>query len=324
MADWGTPRSSGPRDWALVERFLLEDLEERRRARRWRWARRVLFIALFAFLAWKLGSSATVSPGAFGPHTAVIQVDGQIAADLPANADSLIDALGTAFKTAEAKAVVLRINSPGGSPVQADEVYREIRRLRAKHPDKPLYAVIGDMGASGAYYIAAAADRIYVNPSSLVGSIGVIMPGFGVPELLRKLGVEDRTLTAGEHKNLLSPTRAVDPVEREHVQGVLDAVHRQFIAAVKQGRGERLRVNQDTFSGYFWSGEQAIALGLADEVGSLQSVARDVVKQETLVDYTLLPSPVDAVLRRLSAETARGLGAGLRQALGLEQTATLR
>lgn len=315
MAEWGvSPRTgSGPRDWALVERFLLEDLKDRQRARRWRWLRRLLIVAVLAVLALRLCSGAAVDASAFGPHVAVIQVSGEIAADAPANADSIIDSLGVAFDTVEAKAVVLRIDSPGGSPVQADEVYREIRRLRAKHADKPVYAVIGDMGTSGAYYMAAAADRIYVNPSSLVGSIGVIMPGFGVPDLMRRLGVEDRTLTAGEHKNLLSPTRAVDPAEREHVQAALDAVHRQFIAAVKGGRGKRLSDNPELFSGYFWSGEQAIALGLADGVGSLHSVAREVIKQETLVDYTQMPNPFDRVLRRLGTEVALGL----RQGLGL-------
>ena len=179
----------------------------------------------------------------------------------------------------------------------------------------PVYAVIGDTGASGAYYIAVAADRIFVNPSSLVGSIGVIMPGFGVPNLMQKLGVEDRTLTAGEHKNLLSPSRAVDPVEREHVQGVLDAVHRHFIAAVKAGRGTRLSENPELFSGYFWSGDQAIALGLADAVGSVASVARDVVKQDTLVDYTQVPNPLDSVLRRLGSSLGKSLGTAFQKSL---------
>lgn len=313
MSEWGASRSTGPRDWALVERFLLEDLDERRRIRRWRWIRRALLILLLAAFLLRFCADSAVETASFGPHTALITLDGEIAADAGANADNLIDALESAFESQEVVGVILGINSPGGSPVQADQVYREIRRLRALHPKIPLYAVIGDMGASGAYYIAAAADRIYVNPSSLVGSIGVIMPGFGVPELMRKFGVEDRTLTAGAHKNLLSPTRLVDPVEREHVQGVLDAVHRQFIQAVKEGRGKRLKNDPDLFSGYFWSGDQAIALGLADGVGSVRTVARDVFKQENLVDYTQEPNPVDSVLRRLGAE----LGLGLKQGVGL-------
>ncbi|WP_022956359.1 signal peptide peptidase SppA [Perlucidibaca piscinae] len=313
MSEWGGASRSGPKDWSLVERFLLEDLNDRRRVRRWRWVRRLLVIAVIGFVIFQAGRDVSVDPSAFGPHVAVIQVDGVIAADMPANADSLIDSLTTAFESAEAKAVVLRINSPGGSPVQSDEIYREMRRLRALHKDKPLYAVIGDTGASGAYYMAAAADRIYVNPASLVGSIGVIMPGFGVGNLLDKLGVEDRTLTAGQHKALLSPTRPIDPKEQAHVQAVLDTVHRQFIKAVRDGRGKRLGNHPDLFSGFFWSGEQAIALGLADGVGSLHSVARDVVKQEKLVDYTQVPNPFDRVLRQLGTEVALGL----RQGLGL-------
>lgn len=317
MSDWGASRGTGPKDWALVERFLLEDLNERRRARRWRWIRRFLLILLVAGFLLRVCGDAAVETASFGPHAAMISLDGEIAADQAANADDLIDALESAFESQEVVGVILSINSPGGSPVQADQVYREIRRLRALHPKIPLHAVIGDMGASGAYYIAAAADRIHVNPSSLVGSIGVIMPSYGVPELMRKFGIEDRTLTAGAHKNLLSPTRMVDPVEREHVQGVLDAVHRQFIQAVKEGRGKRLKNDPDLFSGYFWSGEQAIALGLADAVGSVRTVARDVLKQENLVDYTQMPNPVDSVLRRLGSE----LGLGLRQGLGLAMPA---
>lgn len=320
MTEWGNGR--GPRDWALVERFLFEDLKDRQRANRWQWVRRAFFIALVVFFAYRVLASS-VTPESFGAHTAVITIDGAISSDMPANADSLIEALDGAFSANESKAVILRINSPGGSPVQADEVYREIRRQRLIHPDKPLYAVITDMGASGAYYIAAAADKIYVNPSSLVGSIGVIMPGFGVPELLQKLGVEDRTMTAGVHKNLLSPSKPVNPVEQAHVQGVLDAVHRQFISAVKAGRGERLKVNEDTFSGYFWSGDQAIALGLADDVGSLQSVARDVVKAKTLVDYTLMPNTVDSVLRRLGAVVGYEFASSLHKTLGLEANQVL-
>ena len=235
MSDWTSSRSSGPRDWALIEEFLKADLDDRRRARRWRWFRRLLLLIILAALAVGFLKEESASAGAFGPHTAVVAINGEIAADSPANAQGIIDALTLAFESTDAKAVVLSIDSPGGSPVQADEVYREVRRLRKLHPAVPVYAVIGDTGASGAYYIAVAADRIFVNPSSLVGSIGVIMPGFGVPNLIQKLGVEDRTLTAGEHKNLLSPTRPVDPVEREHVQSVLDAVHRHFIAAVKAG-----------------------------------------------------------------------------------------
>ena len=310
MSEWGGGR--GPRDWALVERFLLADLDERRRARRWRRVRWLILLVLFGLFIWSLCRDEKAS-NSFGPHTAMVTLTGEIADGEPANADSLIDSLDSAFENSDSKAVILAINSPGGSPVQADLVNREIWRLRAKYPKKPIYAVISDMGASGAYYVAVAANRIYVNPSSLVGSIGVIMPGYGVPGLMQKLGVEDRTLTAGAHKNLLSPTRPVNPEEREHVQGVLDAVHRQFIAAVKAGRGSRLKNDPDMFSGYFWSGDQAIALGLADDVGSVDSVARDVVREDNLVDYTETPSSLDVMLRKMGAE----LGDGVRNGIGL-------
>lgn len=320
MSEWGAPRGgNGPRDWSVIERFLHDELDARRRARRWAWVRRTLWLLILAGLVFRFAGREAVESASFGPHTAVISIQGEIAADQPANAASLVEALQAAFDSKEVAGILLDINSPGGSPVQADQVYRELRRLRALHPKVPVHAVIGDMGASGAYYIAVAADRIYVNPSSLVGSIGVIMPGFGVPALLQKLGVEERTLTAGAHKNLLSPARAVDPVEREHVQGVLDAVHRQFIQAVKTGRGKRLGQDPDLFSGYFWSGDQAIGLGLADAVGSVQSVARDVLKQDNLVDYTLMPNPLDSVLRRLGSE----LGLGLRNGLGLSAPAAV-
>lgn len=311
MSDWGAPRGKGsdPRDESLIQRYLLDELAARRRMRRWRWVRGSLWLLLLAAVVFHFGGQSAVETASFGPHTAVVSIHGEIAHDQPANADSLVEALQTAFDSQEVVGVLLNINSPGGSPVQADQVYREIRRLRSEHPDIPLHAVIGDMGASGAYYIAAAADRIFVNPSSLVGSIGVIMPGFGVPALLQKLGVEDRTLTAGAHKNVLSPARAVNPDERAHVQSVLDSVHRQFIQAVKTGRGKRLGNDPDLFSGYFWSGEQAIGLGLADAVGSLQSVSRDLFKQDNLVDYTLMPSPIDSIFRRLGME----FGSSLRQ-----------
>lgn len=318
MSEWGANRSSGPRDWTVIERFLLTELESRRRAGRWRFLRRAAFLLILVLVVGNLVLGPAIGSSAMKPHVAVIEVDGVIATGLPANADSLIQGLEAAFETEAAKAVVLRINSPGGSPVQSDQVFRELQRLRAAHPDKPVHAVIGDVGASGAYYIAVGADRIFVNPASIVGSIGVIMPNYGVPDLLRKLGVEDRTLTAGENKNLLSPTAPVDPAQREHVQTLLDAVHRQFIAAVKTGRGERLLARPDIFSGLFWDGEEAIRLGLADEVGSLQSVARDVLKLETLVDYTVRPDPFAQFFRGMGVAVMTGLRQGWTQASGGE------
>lgn len=303
--------SEGPNNWALVEQYLLADLEARRRASRWQLIRRVVFVVVFALIAVRLMTLGSLTPTALAPHVAVVHVDGPIAQELPTNAQSLTDALRAAFETTEAKGVILRINSPGGSPVQSDLVYREIRRLRAQYPDKPVHAVIEDIGASGAYYIAVAADKIYVNPASIVGSIGVIMPSFGVPDLLKRLGVEDRTLTAGDNKNILSPTAPIDPAQQAHVQSLLDAVHGAFIAAVKAGRGDRLQEDPTIFSGLFWDGGRAVTLGLADEVGSLDSVAREVFKLEEIIDYTYYPDPFDTVLRGLGVQ----FGAGVAEAL---------
>lgn len=313
MSDWGSNKPSGPKDWSVVERFLLTELEDRRRNNRWRFFRRVVMLLIVAMVVANVLFGKVMSSNALMPHIAVINVDGLIAAGMPANADSINDALSLAFEAKEAKAVVLQINSPGGSPVQSDLIFRELQRLRAATPDKPVYAVIGDVGASGAYYIAVGTDKIFVNPASLVGSIGVIMPNYGVPDLIKKLGIEDRTLTAGENKNLLSPTAPVNAAEREHVQSILDAVHRQFIQAVKTGRGERLVDHPKVFSGYFWDGEEAIRLGLADGVGSLRSLARDEIKLDELIDYTIAPDPFEQFFRGLGVS----LSSGLRQGLGL-------
>jgi len=313
MSDWGSNKPSGPKDWSVVERFLLTELEDRRRANRWRFFRRAVMLLIVAMVVANVLFGKVMSSNALMPHIAVINVDGLIAAGMPANADSINDALSSAFEAKEAKAVVLQINSPGGSPVQSDLIFRELQRLRAAIPDKPVYAVIGDVGASGAYYIAVGTDKIFVNPASLVGSIGVIMPNYGVPDLIKKLGIEDRTLTAGENKNLLSPTAPVNAAEREHVQSILDAVHRQFIQAVKTGRGERLVDHPKVFSGYFWDGEEAVRLGLADGVGSLRSLARDEIKLDEFIDYTITPDPFEQFFRGMGVS----LSSGLRQGLGL-------
>jgi protease-4 len=242
----------------------------------------------------------------------VVQVNGEIADDTEANADAIIAGLQAAFEAPKSKAVVMRINSPGGSPVQSAYVYDEIRRLRAQHKDKKLYAVITDMGASGAYYIAAAADQIYVNQGSLVGSIGVIMQGFGVEGLMQKLGVENRTMTAGEHKAILSPFEPMKPDEVAHVNALLQAVHQQFITAVKQGRGQRLKDDPKIFSGLFWTGQQAVDLGLADGFGSVDSVARTVVQAENVVDYSEMPDPLSGLIRKLGTSMGDAVAAKLK------------
>jgi protease-4 len=302
------------KEWFLLEKTLMASIEEQRRARRWNiFFKGVWFVALlifFSILVKSCGNEESIGASA-SPHLAVVDITGEIGEGKSANSDDIIRALEAAFKASQSKAVVLNINSPGGSPVESDEIWQEMRRLKTTYPDKKLYAVIGDMGASGAYYIASAADEIYVNPSSLVGSIGVIMPNYGVEELAKKLGVQDRTMTAGAHKAMLSMTKPLDPFEKAHVQSVLDNVHQHFIAAVKTGRGKRLKIDDNTFSGLFWSGEQAINLGLADKVGYVGSLKRELKLKDT-VDYSVEHSSIDKLMGRLGTTMGQGLGSSLK------------
>lgn len=322
MADnpWGTTSSSsGPkgREWELLEKVVLASVEEQRRARRWSILFKVLtFVYLTVLLVLMFNGNSVETAAIAGKHTAVVNVRGEISDDSPANADMVIEGLRAAFKAEHSQAVVLQVNSPGGSPVQSAYIYEEIRRLRGIHKDKKLYAVITDMGASGAYYIAAAADQIYVAPGSLVGSIGVIMQGFGVEGLMQKMGVENRTLTAGENKAIMSPFAPVKPEDKAHVKMLLDTIHQQFVAAVKQGRGQRLKDNPEIFSGLFWTGQQAVELGLADGIGSVDSVARTVVGAEKLVDYSVSENPLDSLLGRFGASVGSAMAAKLAPATG--------
>lgn len=326
MADnpWGSSASSPTppprgREWELLEKVVLASVQEQRRARRWSIFFRLLTFLYIAWFVWMIFGSSNVEKAAIaGSHTALVNVTGEISDGSDANADAIIAGLQAAFEAPKSKAVVLRINSPGGSPVQSAYVYDEIRRLRAEHKDKKVYAVITDMGASGAYYIASAADQIYVNPGSLVGSIGVIMQGFGVQGLMQKLGVEDRTMTAGEHKAIMSPFEPLKPEEKVHVKSVLDTVHQQFITAVRQGRGQRLKENPEIFSGLFWTGQQAVELGLADGFGSVDSVARTVIGAKDLVDYSETPDPMTAVLRKLGASMGEAVAARVAPAQGVQ------
>ncbi|WP_414710176.1 S49 family peptidase [Roseateles sp.] len=279
-------------------------LRDRRIERRWRTAFRLFWLVLAALLVYSLWQGRHMTPSV-APHTALVEVRGEIAADSEASAELLLAALKDAFKDDAAQAVVLRINSPGGSPVQAGIVYDEIKRLRKLY-GKPVYAVVEEMCASGAYYIAAAADEIYVDKASVVGSIGVLMDGFGFTGLMDKVGVERRLLTAGENKGMLDPFSPMQPKQRAFAQAMLDQIHQQFIAVVREGRGKRLKETPDTFSGLFWNGEQAVALGLADHFGNLDYVAREIVKAEEVVDYT----PKDNVAERLAKRFGAAAGAG--------------
>lgn len=315
-------------EWKLLEKVILVSVEEQRRARRWSVFFKCLtfgYLIILLMLMWKGCSTTSSDTSSSAEHLAVVDIIGTIAADKQSvNSENTIKSLNKAFDNPNSKAVVLNINSPGGSPVQSDEIWQEIQYLKKTHKDKKVYALIGDTGASGAYYIASAADQIIVNPSSLVGSIGVIMPNYGVTGLMQKLGVEDRTLTAGKNKDILSMTQPVNPQQKQHVQSVLDNVHLHFINAVKQGRGARLKSNDPAiFSGLFWTGEQAVQLGVADKIGSLQSLKRDLNVEQT-VNYTVEYSPLESVLGRLGAQMGDGFATSISKQMQTEQNPHLQ
>ncbi len=302
------------KEWKLIEKMLNGLFVEQRRARRWGVFFKVLtFTYLIAILGIYVANTSFTDdlPGHIGDHTAVIEITGPISADEAASADSIIWSLRDAFKASNAKAVILRINSPGGSPVQSGYVYDEIKRLRVLYPDKPVYAVIMDIGASGAYYIAAAADKIYADKASLVGSIGVVSGGFGFVELMDKVGVERRSMTAGENKGFLDPFSPMKDSDKIFWQSVLDTTHKQFIDQVKKGRGDRLVDEPDLFTGLVWTGEQALEKGLVDGLGSTSFVAREVVGQEKLVDYSSKMSPLDKVIEKFGVSFGKSLAAQL-------------
>jgi protease-4 len=262
---------------------------------------------LFLYLMVDLGEGGKESAIGGGKHTALVEVHGVIAPDTAANADDVIQSLQDAFDDHNTLGVVVRINSPGGSPVQAGYINDEIRRLRALHPDVPLYVVVEDICASGGYYIAAAADKIFVNKASMVGSIGVLMDGFGFTGAMEKLGVERRLITAGENKGFLDPFSPQSATQKDYARQMVGDIHQQFIAVVKQGRGNRLKPTPDMFSGLVWTGERSIELGLADGLGSLDSVAREVVKAEKVVDFTVHEGLADRLAQRFGAGVASAL-----------------
>lgn len=298
-----------------LEKLLMESLREQRTRRRWSIFFRLLGFAYLAVVLWWLIDLGSVGDAKTrGPHTAVIAIEGTIGPDARASADNTIEALRAAFKDKGTRGIVLRINSPGGSPVQAGLIYDEIRRLRAEHKDIAVYAVIEELGASAAYYVAAAADKVYVNRASLVGSIGVLIDGFGFTGAMEKLGIERRLLTAGANKGLLDPFSPMTDAQRAHAQAMLDDIHQQFIAAVRGGRGASLKDSSELFSGLIWTGAQSVKLGLADDFGSVQSVAREIVKAPELVDYTRRENLLDRVARRVGAQFGAALRSGLTDA----------
>lgn len=305
----GTPGNGQSQAWEreLLNRLAMSSINEQRRARRWR-----IFFVLLAFIYLGVVLVLVARPGlqqrvGDGAHTAVVDIHGVIAPDRRANADAIIAGLRNAFENDNTRGVVLRINSPGGSPVQAGYIYDEMLRLRNKHPDIPLYAVIEDVGASGGYYVAAGAEKIYADKASLVGSIGVRMGSFGFVEAMDKIGVERRLLTAGENKALIDPFLPVDETSQTHLQGMLNEIHQQFIDAVKSQRGDHLNNEERLFSGLIWTGERGMALGLIDALGSVDYVAREVIGEDVVRDFTQR----EDLFKRLT----RNMGVSFMQAL---------
>lgn len=301
----------GKEHWerGVLEKLARAALEEQKRARHWNIFFKLLlfvyfFILLFYMLGWIGGKGR---PATTGAHSALVELHGIIADDQPASAERVIEGLRDAYEDRNTRGIILSINSPGGSPVQAGYINDEIRRLRAKYPDMPVYAVVEDMCASGGYYAAVAADRIYVDKASVIGSIGVLIDSFGFTEAMKKLGVERRLVASGENKGFLDPFSPLDPEHREHAKKMIAEVHRQFIDVVRAGRGTRLKDHPDLFTGLIWSGEKSIELGLADAMGSADYVAREVIKADEIVDFT----PEENVAERLAKRFGAGVAAAL-------------
>src|SRR2546422_2919377 len=300
--------NSGQWERELVTRLAMAAVREQRRARLWGIFFKLLafaYITLVLLLAvdWKGGADVVRGK----KHTAMVDLNGIIAPGTDASAEKIMTALQAAFKDKNTQGVILRINSPGGSPVQSQLIYDEMRRLRKKYPDIPLYAVVEDICASGGYFVAVGADRIYVNKASIVGSIGVLMNGFGFTGLMDKLGIERRLITAGENKGMLDPFSPVEEKDVQHAKQLIHDVHEQFISVVREGRGKRLKETPEIFSGLIWTGQKSIDLGLADGIGSLESVARDVVKAEEIVDYTQKDNVAEKLAKRFGFGAASAL-----------------
>jgi protease-4 len=297
-------------DWErqVLEKLALSALQEQRRARHWSIFFKLLsFIWLFGFLFLAVGWIGKKEVVLSGKHTALVELEGIIAPGTEGSAENITSGLQQAFKDKNTQGVILRINSPGGSPVQAGNINDEMRRLRTKYPNIPLYAVVEDVCASGGYYVAVAADKIFVNKASIIGSIGVLMDAFGFTGTMEKLGIERRLLTAGENKGFLDPFSPLNSAQKDYAQKMLDEIHQQFIQVVRQGRGKRLKETQDMFSGLVWTGQKSIELGLADAMGSVDYVAREVIKAEEVVDFTPHENVVERFARRFGGAMANAL-----------------
>jgi protease-4 len=297
----------------VLEKLAFAALEEQRAARRWKIINRLITVGLFVLVVWLVFGLGQTGSSPSARHTAMVAIKGEISSESEASAELVVSALRSAFEDSGAQAVVLLINSPGGSPVQAGIINDEIRRLKAQH-DKPVYAVVEEACASAAYYIAVSADKIYVDKASIVGNIGVLMDGFGFTGLMDKLGVERRLMTAGENKGFLDPFSPQTEKQRAYAQAMLDQIHKQFIVVVKEGRGKRLKDTPDMFSGLFWTGQQAVELGLADQLGNLDYVAREIVQAEDIVDYTRHPNVAERLVKRFGAAIGQGTVQAVRSA----------
>lgn len=294
----------------VLQQLVQANLAEQKTARRWTTFFRLTWLVIFLLALGSMMARLVAPVEVSAPHTAVVEIKGEIVSGADASAEFVNASLRAAFDDVGAQAVVLLINSPGGSPVQAGMINDEIRRLRAKHK-KPVYAVVEETCASAAYYIAVAADQIFVDKASIVGSIGVLMDGFGFTGLMNKIGIERRLMTAGENKGFLDPFSPQTENQRVFAQSMLDQIHQQFISAVKTGRGSRLKEIPEMFSGLFWTGQQAIELGLADKIGSIDFVAREVVKSENIIDYTRRDNVAERLAKRFGAEVGAGAVRGL-------------
>ena len=292
----------------VITKLAQASLKEQKRARRWSIFFKFLVFAYITFVLLMFVEPDISSTKITQKHSALVELQGVIADDETSSADNIVSALRSAFEDDKTEGVILRINSPGGTPVQAGYIYDEIIRLREKYPDTPLYAVVSDMAASGGYYVASAADKIYASKSSIVGSIGVRMDSFGVVEAMEKLGIESRTLTAGENKALLDPFSPVNEKAKAHLQSMIDEIHLQFIDAVKKGRGDRLKEFDDLFTGLIWTGNEAFEYGLIDNIGSASYVAREVIGAEDIVEYSVEQDVLERLVDRLGASTAKILG----------------
>ena len=306
-----SPTDSPGWERATLEKLAFATLAEQKARRRWRAFIMLAWLAFFILVFWQLTGHGAGAKDATKPHTAVVEIHGEIASGGEASADQIVSAMRAAFEDEGSQAVVLLINSPGGSPVQAGIINDEIIRLKAKYK-KPIYAVVEETCASAAYYIAAGVDKIFVDKASIVGSIGVLMDGFGFTGLMEKLGVERRLMTAGENKGFLDPFSPQTEKQRAFAQTMLDQIHKQFIDVVKAGRGKRLKETPEMFSGLFWSGQQAIEMGLADQLGSLDFVAREVIKAEDIIDYTRRDNVAERLVKRFGASIGEGSAKALK------------